>query len=105
MNRCFLLLLSLNAANASVGQTVLAKIKRDIDANATPAWIDSRGVGVLISTAVSSRELWTTAFGDLPTGAAQTMRDALLLQIGPDWQGFPESKAGAWLNGRFPMRM
>ncbi len=99
----FLLLLALSKDQASYAQGLLARIKRDVDASASPAWIDSRGAGIFISSALSSRDLWKLSIPDhLPSTERDAFRDMLVLEIGKDSLGYPESKAMAWLNSHRP---
>jgi len=97
--RNFLFLISLSEENANFGKTVLDNIKRKIDATSAPAWIDSRGVGIFISTDLQPQEIWSRAAPDLKTTEErQTFRDALLLELGYNHLGHSESRAMAWLN-------
>ena len=95
----FLLLLSLNKESAAYGKGMLARIQRDVDANAAPHWIDSRGIGVFISSPRTIREIWTLAIPtQLSPEERRAFQDMLILQIGKETLGFPETRAVAWLN-------
>lgn len=97
--RNFLFLFALNASNAKVGAAILEAIKRNVDSTAAPAWIDSRGVGVFISSSLTKQEIWKKSMPNLQTQAErETFRDALLLELGKAHLGFPETKGVAWLN-------
>lgn len=99
MKRNFLLLLSLNKENALMGKAVLDKIKLSIDATAAPAYFHSAGIGVLMWTDLSAREVWQKMWPEnLSPTQKESFRDAMLLQLGTDHATHPESKVGAWLN-------
>ncbi|WP_074578037.1 hypothetical protein [Polaromonas sp. JS666] len=99
MKRNYLLLLSLSAATAAVGKEFMARIKMNVDATAAPLWIDSRGIGVFLSTKLPARQIWLHAFPDSLTFAQRdALRDLLIIQVGPDVAGPPEAKSIAWLN-------
>lgn len=101
---CFLLLLALSKANAAVGRAVLEVLKKKIDPSATPAWIDSHGVGIFFTTDLPSWRIWSEAFPEkLEREDQMTMKDLLIVQVGPGWYaGDAQTKYGAWLNARFP---
>jgi hypothetical protein len=99
MKRNYLLLLSLSAANAAVGKEFMTRIKMNVDAAAAPLWIDSRGIGVFLSTELPARQIWLHAFPDTLTfQQREVLRDLLIVQVGPDFAGPPEAKSTVWLN-------
>lgn len=101
--KSFLMLLSLNATNAAVGRAFMERIKKDVDANASPLWIDSHGIGVFISSDLPAWKIWAAAWPEsLTNDQKMTLKDVLLVQVGPDWAGPSGAKHTAWLNSRFP---
>lgn len=97
--RNLLFLFALNAENAKVGACVLEAIKRNVDATAAPAWIDSRGVGVFISSNLTNDQIWKQSIPELKTHSDRAVfQNALLLELGHSHLGYPETKAMAWLN-------
>ncbi|WP_342617195.1 hypothetical protein [Rhodoferax sp. GW822-FHT02A01] len=100
----FLMLLSLTASNAAVGKAVIGRLKEKVDPAASPLWIDSRGVGVFITTDLPVYRIWYEAFPDnIAREDQMTMKNVVLVQIGPDWYaGDNQTTYGAWLNSRFP---
>lgn len=101
----YMLLLSLSQATASLGKQVVDRIKSKIDLNATPLWIDSKGIGLFFTTELSAFQVWQNAFPDsLTLDQRQSLKDLLIVQIGPDFAGPKDSKPIAWLNSRFPKR-
>ena len=97
--RRYLVLISMSAENVKVGQMALAGIKRDLDPHAAPLWIDSRGVGIFVSTPKGSREVWRACFPDEQSAKQRAgLKDMLVLEVGHDCLGWPETKAMAWLN-------
>lgn len=95
----FLFLLALTQANPKLGVSALEKIRRLLDPSASPAWIDSRGVGIFLATDLPVHEVWRLSIPELKTHAdRQSMRDVLILELGTHHLGFPETKGMAWLN-------
>ena len=83
----------------------LAGIKRDIDSGAAPLWIDSKGIGIFVSTPKTSRDIWKAAFPEEQTQAQrESMKDMLVLELGVDCLGWPDTKAMAWLNSHHAVR-
>lgn len=100
---CFLMLLSLSKSNAAVGKAVLDRIKRGVDSGASPLWIDSHGIGVFITTDLPAWQIWQEAFpNQIARDDQMTMKDMLLVQVGPDWEAKRDGKTAAWLNARYP---
>ena len=98
-HRRYIVLMSLSKENAKVGQMALAGIKRDIDPSAGPLWIDSKGVGIFLSTSMSAREIWKAAFPqEQASSEREGMKDMLVLELGADCLGWQDTKAMAWLN-------
>lgn len=99
MKRNYLLLLSLSQATAAVGKEFMARIKAKVDSTAAPLWIDSRGIGVFLSTELPARQIWLHAFPEsLTLDQRQALKDLLIVQVGPDFAGPSESRHVAWLN-------
>lgn len=94
----FIVLISLSQDNASVGTTVHANLARQVDNTCRPQWVDSKGVGIMVSTSLAAREVWAAALDGLATHQRETLRDMLVLEIGQQSLAWPESRAGAWLN-------
>ena len=94
----FIVLISLSQDNASVGKTVLANLAQKVDSTCRPQWVDSKGVGIMVSTTLTARDVWAAALAGLSTPQRETLRDMLVLEIGQQSLAWPESKAGAWLN-------
>lgn len=99
MHRRYLVLISLSGKDPQFGKTVLAALKRDIDPKAAPHWIDSQGVGLFVWSPKTAREVWAACF---PTeqGSSQrlALKDMLVLEVGSQCLGLPDTKAMAWLN-------
>ncbi len=94
----YIVLISLNQDNASTGKTVLANLAQKVDATCRPQWVDSKGVGIMVSTLLSAREVWQAALDGLQNHQTESLRDMLVLEIGPSSLGWPDSRAMAWLN-------
>lgn len=99
----YLMLLSMNKDSAAAARAFLARIKANVDATASPQWIDSKGIGIFISTDLKAWQVMKHAWPDtLTKDQIMDLQDFLILQVGPDWHGTGDSKASAWLNARFP---
>lgn len=99
MKRNYFLLLSLSQSTAVIGKEFMVRIKTKVDPTAAPLWIDSRGIGVFLSTEIPARQIWRQAFPDTLTfDQRQVLRALLIVQVGSDFAGPPESKPMAWLN-------
>ena len=97
--RRYIVLMSLSKDNADVGRMALAGIKRDVDPSAGPLWIDSKGVGIFVSTSLDARDVWKAAFPEQQTTKQREgMKDMIVLELGSDCLGWPDTKAMAWLN-------
>ena len=98
-HRRYIVLMSLSKDNAEVGKMALAGIKRDIDPSAGPLWIDSKGVGIFVSTSLSAADVWKAAFPQEQTAKQREgMKDMLVLELGANCLGWPDTKPMAWLN-------
>lgn len=103
--RSFLMLLSTNKDSAVAAKAFLARIKANVDPTASPQWIDSKGIGVLISTDLPAWKVWREAWPEsLSRDQQMDLQNFLIVQVGPDWHASGEDKAAAWLNARFPKR-
>lgn len=103
--KCFLMLLSMNKESASAAKAFLARIKAKIDPAASPQWIDSRGIGIFITTELPAWQIWREAWPEsLTKDQVMDLQDFLVVQVGPGWMGRSEGKSAAWLNARFPKR-
>lgn len=101
----FLLLLSMNKDSAPAAKSFLARIKSSIDPNAEPLWIDSKGIGVFISTDLPAWKIWQQAWPQtLTKDQAMDLKDFLIVQVGPDWEAKRDGTSAAWLNARYPKR-
>lgn len=92
MSHKYLLLMSANKANAGAVKSVLDKAKKLADPLAAPLWIDANGVGVFIDAEATATELW-----DLLIPGTEDFKDALIVEVGPDWIGRNEAKPTHWL--------
>lgn len=103
----YLLLLSLKAENARVGKAVMNRVRANVDSGAAPLWIDAHGVGLFIETALPAWRIWQEAYPDsLPLDDRTTMKDAMLLQVGPGWYARDnQTTAAAWMHARFPRQV
>lgn len=101
----FLLLLSMNKDSGPAAKAFLMRIKTSIDQNAEPLWIDSKGIGVFITTDLPTWKIWQQAWPDtLTKDQAMDLQNFLVVQVGPGWEASRDGKPAAWLNARYPKR-
>lgn len=101
----FLLLLSMNKESGPAAKAFLERIKKAIDPSAYPRWFDADGIGVFISTDLPPWKIWETDWPPtLTKDQAMDVKDFLIVQVGPQWEGNPDSQSSAWLNARYPKR-
>ena len=97
--RNYLVLIKLSKENGAYGKGALARIQRDVDPTAQPAWIESRGVGIFSCTSKTAAEIWKATVPDHLSGPEREgFSDMLVLELGRNHSGWPESKPIAWLN-------
>lgn len=101
----FLLLLSMNKDSANAAKAFVSRIKTSIDETASPLWIDSKGIGVFISTDLPAWKVLQLAWPEnLTKDQAMDLKDFLIVEVGPGWWAKPDTKYAGWLNSRFPKR-
>lgn len=94
----YLFLLALNERSAKLGREILANIKERVDATAAPAFLHSAGVGIFMSSALSSLEIWEKVWpANLSEIERKALRDAIVVELGSDFTGFQQGKPSAWL--------
>ncbi|MBV6273062.1 hypothetical protein KVP09_09050 [Alcaligenaceae bacterium CGII-47] len=94
--RKYLMLVSASSDNAKAIQKVLANLKSTVDKNAAPLWIDSKGIGIFISTDLVAQEIRSAAFEGVP-GDFNDIKDAVVLEIGADWYARDNTATKNWL--------
>ena len=98
MKRKYLVLLSLGAEDKKFGPQVLSKL-REIDATASPEWIDSRGAGIFVFTEKTAAEIHRQCRDwDATDAQKEALRDLIVLQLGTNHCYRRESKIDAWMN-------
>ena len=96
--RQYLILISASKENAALAQKLLKNIQQYIDRSASPLWIDSKGIGVFVTTKLVAWEIWREAFqSDRPEELADT-RDLLIVELGSDWAARRDAKTEHWLS-------
>lgn len=95
--RNYLALISVTKDNASLVQVLLKNIQKNIDEKASPLWIDSKGVGVFLSTELTAHDVWSLAISKDRPDDLHELKDILILEIGSDWAARKEAKTANWL--------
>lgn len=94
--RNYLVLVAASVDTAQVVRGARERLISDIDANAATLWVDSRGLGIFVSTVLSASEVWESAVG----GKAmpfEVLKDVLVVEVGKDWATRRETKTEHWL--------
>lgn len=94
--RRYLMLVSASSDNAKAIQKVLANLKSTVDKSASPLWIDSKGIGVFMTTDLVAQDVRSAAFEGVP-GDFNDIKDAVVLEIGPDWYARDDTPSKNWL--------
>ena len=95
-NKNYLMLVSVSKDNAKSIQNVLKNLKETVDKNAWPLWVDSKGLGVFIETDLVAWDIRHAAFQGI-TGDFTDIKDALVVEVGPDWYASDDSPMKNWL--------
>ncbi|TAM88964.1 MAG: hypothetical protein EPN41_04760 [Candidimonas sp.] len=95
--RGYLLLMSAGKDNAKLTQTVLKNVQSAVDENASVLWIDSKGIGIFVSTELVAAEIWTEAMKSQIRTDFQDFRDMLIVEIGADWMARKDARTEHWL--------
>jgi hypothetical protein len=84
----------------------LARIQREADPKATPAWMDGIAAGIFMTTDLPPRDILSCVLPAVPTfEQRQSVREVLVVELGSDsWSSSASTKAAAWLNShRLPV--
>lgn len=95
-NKNYLMLVSVSKDNAKSIQNVLKNLKETVDKNAWPLWVDSKGLGVFIETDLVAWDIRHAALHGVP-GDFTDIKDALVVEVGPDWYASADSAMKNWL--------
>lgn len=104
----FLLLVSMARPDARLLQDALARLRREADPNATPAWLDASAVGIFMTTHLTAKEITTCVLPGNPSfEQKQSIREVLAVEIGAEsWSSSTTTKTAAWLNAhRLPQKL
>ena len=98
--RNFLMLVAMATPNAGLLKDAVARIKREADPNAVPAWLDGIAAGIFMSTHLSAQEIMSCALPGNPTHEQrQAIREVLVVELGREsWSSTTTTRAAAWLN-------
>lgn len=94
--RNYLMLVSASTDNAKAIQKVLANLKSTVDKNASPLWIDSKGIGIFMKTDLVAADIRTAAFEGV-AGDFNDIKDAVVLEVGSDWYARDDTPSKNWL--------
>jgi hypothetical protein len=99
MKRKYIILIALNKANATLGQSMLSRVRQVIDAAAATHWIDSKGVGIFVFTDWPANAIHR----ELLSLCRHTADDGFLahlavMELAGDHSAAADSKTLAWLH-------
>jgi len=95
--RSYLILIAASKDNAALVQGLLRNLQTRVDAKAAPLWVDSKGVGILLSTHLVAWEIWREMFQVDVGGDYGDTRDILIVEVGQDWAARRDAKTEHWL--------
>ncbi|HEY0294836.1 MAG TPA: hypothetical protein VGC69_05825 [Bordetella sp.] len=96
--RSYLLLIAASKDNAALVQQYHKNIQAHVDEKASPLWVDSKGIGILISTHLVAAEIWREMFQTKDAIKEADTRDILIVEIGQDWAARRDAKTEHWLS-------
>lgn len=96
IGRNYLMLVSVKKDNMTAVQKALDNLKKTVDKNAQSLWIDSRGIGVFITTGMVASEIRAATFQGV-SGDFTDIKDAVVIEIGSDWYASDETNIKNWL--------
>jgi hypothetical protein len=96
----FLMLIAMAKPDAKLLKETLARLQREADEGATPAYFDGIGTGIFMTTHLSAKEVMSCILPPFPThDQREAFREAHVLEIGPEtWSSSTSSKPARWLN-------
>lgn len=95
--RSYVVLISASKDNLALAQQIVKNIQTKVDKKAAPLWVDSKGVGMLVSTDLVASEIRKEALSlDMKIGP-QDVKGFLIMEIGLDWAAPKDSTTGNWL--------
>lgn len=106
--RNYIMLVAMARQNSQLLQDALVRIRREIDAHASPAWLDGVAAAIFVSTDLKAKDVLGCILPGNPTHEQrQAVRDVTVMELGSDFYGADTStKAMAWLNShRLPPPM
>jgi hypothetical protein len=92
----YLMLVSASKDNAKAIQDVLANLKNTVDKNASTLWIDSKGIGVFITTDLVAADIRAAAFEGASNDFSD-VKDAVIIEVGNDWYASKDTPMKNWL--------
>lgn len=104
MRRNYIMLISMAQSRAQLVQAALARLRREVDQNATPAWLDSTAACIFVSTDLDAKAVLGCMLPGNPTHEQiESVKDVVVIELGRDFYGWSTStKTMAWLNSHRP---
>ncbi|RTZ40943.1 hypothetical protein EKL30_14700 [Candidimonas sp. SYP-B2681] len=94
--RNYLLLVSTSQDNLKAIQKVVSNLKATVDKNAIPLWIDSKGIGVFMTTDLVAIDIRSAAFEGV-MGEFSNIKDVVVTEVGSDWYAGDQTQIKNWL--------
>lgn len=89
--------ISASKDNLALAQKIVKNIQDRVDTNARPLWIDSKGIGIFLSTELVAHEIWNESFHDTANLNSNEAKDILVLKVGDDWAARKDTTTANWL--------
>lgn len=96
-NRNYLVLISASKDNAALAQRIVKNIQTAVDKKAAPLWIDSKGIGLLVSTGLVASDIRHEALAVDAKIGLQDLKSFLVVEIGQDWAAPKDAAPEHWL--------
>lgn len=96
--RSYLALIAASKDNLALAQKIVKNIQNRVDKKASPLWVDSKGIGMLISTDLVAWEIQKEALMLDMSMEPQDAKGFMVVEIGPDWCAPNDSATRNWLS-------
>jgi len=98
MKRNYLMLIAASRDNLGAVRKLLAASQTRVDPNGHTLWVDSKGLGVTLTTDKSASEVWSTLFefAALEDAEQLSIKDLMIIELGQDWATRPDSPLTHW---------
>lgn len=97
-SRPYLVLISASKDNLALVQQIVKNVQASVDKKASPLWIDSKGIGLLVETDLAAWEIRKAALSIEMRLSPDDLKSFLIVEIGPDWAAPKDATTEHWLS-------